>query len=269
MSSTSVGRKALFAVLPTRLQAIGVFFALSLATCVLADGMKEFDNRFEGTTVRPHGLEDFTLLGIHRNFESFSHKANLHVRFFLPPVNPKSQVSVEAAEIQDSFHYFMYSKSSLQWKVGDWNTFEPWPTNAVIDALGIQPDNLGVLAKYRLEGKFPVYLPVNVYENRKSSKQTYTFHLLSGQDLQSLEVTATTAAGMEAKVPEVNLKCPMDLHPNCVLFAAGNTLAFDLDMSRLPDGEYHLKLVGRVPGSEEPTSLGIALYHHVAASGPP
>jgi len=252
------------AALRKRCQALGLFLALLVATCVLADGMKDFDNRREGTNVHPNALEDFTLLGVHRNFESFPKNANLHVRFFLPqlPGNPKREVSVEAAEIQDSFHYFMQSKASIQWKDGNWNIFEPWPTKDVIDGLGIQADNLGVLVKYQIANKLPVYLPADVYQNKgQSGKHTYTFHLLTGQDLQSLEISVTNIAGTEMKLPKLELKCPRNLHPNCKLYAAGDTLAFDLDMSPLSEGEYYLKLVGHAPRTSTQTSLDIALYH--------
>src|SRR5207248_2161517 len=69
-----------------------------------------------------------------------------------------------AVELQDSFHYFMQSKSSA-WNDDSWNIFANWPTKDVIDPLELHADNVGVLARYQIENSRPVYLPVDVYQN--------------------------------------------------------------------------------------------------------
>lgn len=241
-----------------------ICLALAVTICASAQGMKDFGNRFEGTNVHANALEDFTLLAIHRNFKPVPRNANLNVRFFLPqlPDSPKREVFVEAAELQDSFHYFMRSKGSIQWKDGDWNVFRPWPTKDVIDQLDLNTENLGVLAGYRIAGNLPVYLPVDVYQDDgQLAKHTYTFFFATGKDLQSLEIFVTNVAGTEMNLHKPELKCSKTFNPNCKLFAAGSTQAFDLDMSLLPEGEYHLKLVGHVPRASKPTSLDFTLYH--------
>src|ERR1700674_4664243 len=91
-------------------------------------GMKDFGNRLEGTTVHQNALSDFTLIAVHRSFMAFPHNTTLHVRFFLPPAldNVKGKVSIEAIELEDSFHYYMRSKDTLKWTNGSWNDFAPW-----------------------------------------------------------------------------------------------------------------------------------------------
>src|SRR6266446_3006542 len=120
----------------------GMFLAMLVATCCLAQ-MQEFQNRSEGTTVHVDALQDFILVGVHRNFESFPRNANLNVRFFLPDLrdNPNGDVVVEAVELQDSVHYLMRSKNAPA-KGDDWNVFSQWPTKDVIDRQGIEAGNL-------------------------------------------------------------------------------------------------------------------------------
>src|SRR5215469_464318 len=90
-------------------------------------GMQTFGNRSEGTNVHKNAREDFTLVGLHRNFAKFESKSTLKVRFFLPQSSRNSdrRVSVEATELRDSCHYFMTANPSPQWKNGSWNIFGP------------------------------------------------------------------------------------------------------------------------------------------------
>jgi len=156
----------------------------------------------------------------------------------------------------------MRSKSAPS-KEGTWNVFGQWPTKDVIDRLDIDAGNVGVLAEYRVGNKLPVCLPVDVYQDAKQpAKPAYTFHFITGQDLQSLDISVTNKAGAQVNLPKPKLMCNKSFNPNCKLYAAGSTQAFDLDMSRFPEGEYHLKLTGHVPGNSTPTSLEIVLYHH-------
>jgi hypothetical protein len=227
--------------------------------------MQDFGNRREGTTVHVDALEDLTVIAVHRRFEPFPRNANLHVRFFLPalpPGSPKQDVVVEAVELQDALHYLMQTKNAPA-KEGNWNVFGQWPTRDVIDQLGIEPSNLGVLAEYKVAGKLPVYLPVDVYQgDLPLGKYTYTFHFITGQDLQSLDISVTNKTGVQVNLPKPRLICNKSFNPNCKLYAAGSTQAFDLDMSSVAEGEYHLRLTGHVAGNSTPTSLEIVLYHH-------
>ena len=250
-------------VVRKRLVAVRILLATVAATYSPAQ-MQEFPNRNEGTTVHVDALEDFTLVGVHRNFESFPRNANLNVRFFLPklPDNPNKHVVVEAVELQDSVHYLMLSKKAPS-NEGVWNVFGQWPTKDVIDHLGIEAGNLGVLAEYRVANRIPVCLPVDVYQDGKQlGMHAYTFHFITGQDLQSLDISVTNRAGAQLNLLKPKLMCNRSFNPNCKLYAAGSTQAFDLDMSSLAEGEYHLKLTGHVPGNSTPTSLEIVLYHH-------
>jgi len=252
------------AVIRKCLAIVGIFLATRVAAYGQVQGMQSFGNRVEGTTIHPDALNDFTLVAVHRNFKPFPHDANLNVRFFLPSLlgNPNKDVVVEAIELQDSVHYLMRSKS-VSWKDGSWNNFGPWPTKDIIDKLTIESSNLGVLAEYQVANRLPVYLPVDVYEKDKQFVgHAYTFHFITGQDLQALDISVTNRAGKEMKLQVPMLKCNKTFNPNCRLYAAGSTQAFDLDMSSLAEGEYHLKLTGHIPGNSTPTSLEIVVYHH-------
>jgi hypothetical protein len=225
--------------------------------------MQDFGNRQEGTTVHVDALEDLTVVALHRTFAPFSRNADLSVRFFLPklPNDRNRDVFVEAVELQDSVHYLMHSKNT-SWTDGNWNVFGQWPTKDVIDRLGIDSENLGVLAQYRMASSPPVYLPVDVYQNDKQlTKHAYTVHFITGQDLQALDVSVTDKNGMAVNSVKQHLACNKTFNRNCKLFAAGSTQALDLDMTSVPEGEYFVKLTGHVPGSSTPTSLDIALYH--------
>jgi hypothetical protein len=252
------------AAISIRLIIAAIFLSAGSAASAQVQGMRAFDNRVEGTNVHTNALQDFALIAIHRNFQFFPKNATLHVRFFLPRLagNLDDKVFVQAVELQDSFHYFMQAKGTSKWRDGNWNVFEPWPTKDVIDRLGVQARNVGVLAGYRIGNDRPVFLPVDVYQNDAPlATKTYTFHFITGQDLQSLDVSVTNSAGVAVNVPKQQLKCNKAYNPGCKLYAAGSAQAFPLDMSSLPQGEYHIKLLGHVPGSLTPTSLDIVLYH--------
>jgi hypothetical protein len=248
---------------------LSIILAISLSSYPAAlaqvQGMQNFENRIEGRNVHTNALQDFTVIAIHRDFQSFKKNATLSVRFFLPRIasNSAKKVFIEAVELQDSFHYFMQAKDSSAWKDENWNVFKPWPTKDVIDRVGLLAENMGVLAGYRTENDRPVYLPVDVYvDEGRPPIQIYRLHFITGQDLQSLDVSVTNAAGAPMNVAKPQLKCKKTYNPNCKLYAAGSAGAFPLDMSSLPAGEYHVKLLGHVPGSLTPTSLDILLYHH-------
>jgi hypothetical protein len=107
-----------------------------------------------------------------------------------------------------------------------------------------------------------VFLPVDVYQNdAQPSAQIYTFHFITGSDLQTLDISVTNTAGVTMEAPKLQQKCIKTYSPSCKLYAAGSAHAFSLDMSALPQGEYHVKLLGHIPGSLTPTSLDIVLYH--------
>jgi len=230
--------------------------------------MTDFKNRREGTTVREDALEDLALISIHRYIEHFDNSAfinaNLKMRFYVPSgTSDSSKVFVEAVELQDSFHYFMEAKPA-KWAAGQWNVFDSWPTTAVIDSLPVRSDNLGVRAGLHEASAGPLYFPVDVYDRKTPPvRQSYTVNFSTGQDLQTLQVTVTNKAGLPIKLDFKPLSCNEDnKRPSCVLFPAGTNQVFSLDMSKLPEGEYHVHLVGHIPRTSETTSLSIRVYHH-------
>lgn len=226
--------------------------------------LKDFGNRLEGTTVRPNALEDFTFISVDRSIDQFPKNSTLSVRFFIPqlPKNQAKTIFLEARELQDSFHYFMKAKP-FQCKEQDWNIFQPWPTSAVIDSLNLDASNLGVRAGYQIGNHAPVFTPVDVYRKIPSaSKPAYTFHFITGQDLQSIDISVIDDTGRIVKLRKPHLKCNKQRSPNCVLYPAGSTQAFDLDMSSLAGGEYRINLVGHIPRTSATTSLEVLLYHY-------
>jgi hypothetical protein len=265
-----------------------VLAGLLLAIGVAASGqMQEFENRKEGRRIQPNALPDFTLLALHKNFIHFDRNSNLKVRFFVPKVPGSPHVFVEAVERIDSSQYYMRSNDSFPWKEGSWNVFGPWPTRDVIDGLGLNSENVLVLAQYQLGNSRRVYLPADVYQSEGDlTGKTYKFHFRTGQDVQSLDISVINDAGVDmtraqvpggkgkAKFEKTNrtgtdarltipqLKCNTSLNPNCKKYGAGSTLNFDLDFSGLSEGEYHVRLIGHVPGNLRPTSLDILMHHH-------
>ncbi len=214
----------------------GIFLGVSPGLHAQIQGMQTFENRKEGTNVHPNAAPDLTLIAIHRNFENFSANSNLHVRFFLPPV----------ADVRTR------------------KVFLEWPTKDVIDRLGLQPNNIGVLARYEVAGAPAVYLPVGVYQtDSNAKKRAYTFHFITASDLQTLDVSVTNEKGVVNKAPKLQFSCNRNYNPNCRLYAAGSTQAFTLDMSALQPGEFHIKLLGRIPGDITPVSLDFVIYHQL------
>jgi hypothetical protein len=227
-------------------------------------GMQTFDNRREGTNIHPNALQDFNIIAVHREYQSFGPHSTLHVRFYLPRVTDSEnrQVFLEATELQDSFHYFMEARSTGLQHDSSWNVFEPWPTQDVIDRLGLHASNIGVRAGYRINNDPPVFLPVDVYQSiAPSSSGVYRFYFITASDLQSLDVAVVNDRGAALSAPKFQQKCNKAYNPNCKLYAAGSTNSFSLDMSALPEGVYHIRLLGRVPSSLTPTSFDLALYH--------
>lgn len=247
-----------------RLVVAGILLSMNPGVFAQIEGMKTFENRKEGTNVHPNAAPDFALIAVHRNFEMFPRNAVLHVRFFLPPpaANATRTIFLEAFELQDSFHYFMQATGLDKWKDAGWKIFEPWPTKDVIDNLGLEPANLGVLAHYETDGAPKVYLPVDVYQNDSQSKaKPYSFHFITARDLQALDVSVANEKGVVFRLPRLQLTCNTKYNPDCKLYSAGSAQAFDLDMSMLQPGTYHVKLLGRIPGNLTPSSADFVVYH--------
>jgi hypothetical protein len=240
-----------------------LFLAIGVVVAQV-NGMKDFGNRLEGTNIRPNGADDLVLLGLDGHFDKFDANANLRVRFFFPKVDTVggSSVLLEAVELHDSFHYLMRAKTA-DWTRGDWNEFQPWPTTAVIDVLQLKSNNLGVRIEYQPGGQHKVYVPAYVYHGPGEEPQrTYTFHFKTGQDLQQLEIFVLNSSGEEVAINKPDLQCSKARNANCVLYAAGSTQAFSLNMGSLSEGEYEVRLVGHIPRTSFPASLRIPVYHH-------
>ncbi len=253
-----------FPAISLRFLIAGILLSASPTVFAQVQGMQTFENRKEGINVHPNAAPDLTLIAIHRNFENFSPNSNLHVRFFLPPIADvrTRKVILEAVELQDSFHYFMEATNQNRWRANGWNIFEPWPTKDVIDKLGLQPANIGVLARYEVSGAPTVYLPVDVYQtDRQPKRGTYTVHFITASDLQTLEVSVTNEKGAVSRAPKLQFSCNKKYNPNCKLYAASSSQSFTLDMSGLSPGEFHIKLLGRIPGELTPISLDFVIYH--------
>lgn len=241
-------------------------FILAVAVASAAtDRMHDFGNRLEGTTSHYNGLNDLSLLAIHRGSIGYTRHSDLHVRFFVPLVGQgESSISVSALELQDvADHYSMRAKPSEKWRPGQWNAFEPWPTKDVIDVLSVAPNNLGVLVSDNLADSPPVYLPATVYSELPGTVgAVYTFFFFTGRDLQSLSVSISNGAGDPVDLGLRMLKCNAKVNRNCKLYAGGTTQQYDIDMSSLSPGAYHVTFSGTVPRSRDLPTMDVIVYHH-------
>jgi hypothetical protein len=245
-----------------QMRAVTAVIAILLMTSASAQ-MRNFDNRKEGTKLQPNSLPDFTLIAVHKNVSQFGHNSTLKVRLFVPQLAEGGHVAVEAAELQDTFHYYMRSLDSIPWTLGSWNVFGPWPTRDVIDQLSIDANNIGVLASYQSRSGELIYLPIDLLVNDvASSGAKYRLHFITGQDLQTLTVTVSDINGKSTPMKPQQLKCDTRMNPNCKRFAAGSTPFVNLDFSELPEGIYYVQLKGTIPNNTDPTSMSVALYHH-------
>jgi hypothetical protein len=228
------------------------------------EGMKKFENRFEGTAVELHGDQDLTILGIHRVFEQFPQSSNLRVRFYMPKAISHGQECsdffLEAREIVDAKHYLMRSRP-WKWHEAAWNDFLPWPTRDVIDPLGLISDNIGVTAGCRRRGVPSIYFPVDVLTADKPlmPANRYTIYFETALNLRSLTKHVTDAAGNEIRL---NSEVDQCAGKGCILYLAATSHAFHLDMTGYAEGVYDVELKGQVPGSAYGTTLRLQIYHH-------
>jgi hypothetical protein len=239
---------------------------LSGASPCQVNGMRTFANRIEGTTIQKNAKDDFTLISIERSFKPFPPSSILNVRFYLPVLQAGKNVAVflEAQELQDSLHYFMEARN-FTWKMGDWNSFKPWPTSDVIDQLGLDSNNIGIRAGYQRGSNPPVFLPVDVAvetANITSSGSLYTSHLITGEILQAINISVFNDSGMPVNLKLPRLGCDVSIAPKCIKYPSGGEVVFDLDFSSLPAGQYHIMLSGDTLNTNEKTSLDIKIYHH-------
>ena len=230
------------------------------------DGMREFPNRREGTTIRQNAADDFKILAVHRGLATFTRNTQLLVHFFTPPTdNPKvPTINVEACELQDTHHYLMQAKPDPNWKSGQWLTFGPWPTSDVIDRVPVGTGNLGVLTTMLPENAgTPVYLPAEVATpGEHHATAAYTIFFVTGKDLQKLNISVTTQSGTKNTPSTPPQECDTRLNPNCTVYRAGSTQAIDIDFSRMNDGIYHIAFTGTIPRSSVVPSIAFSLYHH-------
>jgi hypothetical protein len=250
--------------------------SVNSARAVQVEGLHEFSNRKEGTSIQRDAAIAFSIVGIHRNFEPFPRNSQLMVRFFLPTLaqQVKKTVFIQASELRESTHYLMQSKDPSEWKKSDWkdndwNLFGSWETNAVIDVLklpngenALDASNIGVIGAYHRPHEPLVYLPVDVYRTGDQlTKKTYTLWFVTGKKLDSLEVSVADAKGVD-KNKTTTLKCNKAIVPGCWLYDADTTQSIEVDLSSLPEGEYHLTLKGTVPGTKNRIVLPVWIYHH-------
>lgn len=222
-------------------------------------GMKDFDNRKEGTTVELHASGNFVPLGVHRTCDPFEGGAKLYVQFYLPDQGSKRRGNayVEAREIMDTHHYLMQSKPG-NWKPGAWNVFGPWPSSDVIEPLGIGPRNIAVLAWYDDTDQERVYLPVDVQSrDRAKGDEQWTLYLETSLDVHSLEKYLVDSS--QRRINLATEQCTIS--PGCVLFPAASSFAVRIDMSKYKEGVYELHLVGHQPGTSHTAVLPIKIYN--------
>ncbi len=233
-----------------------VFFAVLLLVAFEVHAqLRDFDNRREGQLPAYNGKFDFLCLGIHRTFQKFDRNAKLYVRFPMP--DGATNLFVNAAELLAAKDYVMEAKKT---KLGPVATFGPWPTSDVIDKLGIQWNNLGVLAGFTLNGE-KVFSPVDVGQTLGSARSLYTVHFRLGVSIRSLEVTATAKSGNKSLLL-YQKSCDPKRFPGCTLWFDSSVQHATLDMSALPTGVYVIMLDGTLSDATDThTKTTFLLYH--------
>ena len=228
-----------------------------------SETLKDYGNRCEGIVGRPNALKDFSLLSVMVPGDPIPHHSVMKVRLFLPTSSRLGKrVFLEAQEKEDFYHYFMSAKTA-EWRSDSWITFEPWPTSAVIDELQLLPNNIAVRAGYITVDSVSVYIPVEVFTDKPPlTLKPYQFVFVTGQPLQSVDVATTDSAGRDVtSLKTIHLSCDLQADADCTLFPAGSNVSFDLDMTAVPDGQYHVLISGHVPRLRKETGIEVLIYH--------
>lgn len=143
-------------------------------------------NRMEGLNDVPTASLDLRVVSFLGYRENPRLLANdyLKLKFYVPSGDP---VFITASEMVPTRHYFM-EPVRTKWPEG-WQEFSQWPANALLVPEGIDPANLGVVARLiSNEAGSSHLVPVLFYVNSSPAKlSSYKLRIVSRETLSSID----------------------------------------------------------------------------------
>lgn len=161
---------------------------ISQSYCQPSDTWKELNykgNRYEGVLELRASIKELELISFVAGIEDYSENDSLGVTFFLKDT---LFAYIMARDIKGKKFYWMEAEEK-RWVLG-WNKFWPWPVTEVLNKLGINYTNLGVLV--RLENK--IYsdgriTPAIVFkQNSTTNIDKYDMFFLPGLPLKNIQL---------------------------------------------------------------------------------
>lgn len=240
-----------------------VWFTLALAILVLGNAeSRAEDFGYEIRANRMEGLRGLKTSGAGLSLLSFvadhtqiplEAKAVLTVHFYVPQ---NGSVYLTALELlrHDLSHYQMQPLQT-EWSAG-WQKFGPWPVRDVLFPLGIQPTQLGLVARLDDDrsGSGEI-VPVHLSDNDSYQPSgRYLIHVLPQNSLAQATydlISVNTGENVDSgTLQNIGARSPFSI---------------SLDLSQQPEGEYRLlirtKELGRTTGPSRQY-----FFHHVRSS---
>ncbi|MCC7546285.1 MAG: hypothetical protein IT532_00820 [Burkholderiales bacterium] len=239
-----------------------VLAALALSPALHAQDSLQYqkrDNRFEGIKPKPVSGFDVELLAAQIDYHEDAPDLGerLHARFYL---DRQRSVNLVVREL-DYKHYYWLDRVEPHdpWRAGFGNTFE-WPTGEVLKQLrGLQPHDLGVVA--RLDKPNPsadeAVAPVVLYQSDPPrSADSYVFYFRVREE-SVLKASIFPESGDRAVFSQ-------DFGRQ----AGGRPFAVKwTGASAVPAGRYRLVLRGFVSSTNDPIVQVVRFYHQPKVGG--
>lgn len=161
---------------------------------------QEQPKRYEGSLLALASFPAWEILSFGGETPRFPPKSILHVAFPLPP--EKSAIVV-AKELETVKYYRMESPPIEEPQDDGWGWFRNWPSETSIDELGVEQDNLGVVAYLDLaEATTPYLSPAYLLVGGEPEVgEAYVAWIRSDSPLRNLQVVCESSRGAKVEIP--------------------------------------------------------------------
>lgn len=194
---------------------------------------KDRGNRNEGVkrfNVSVYDLELLSFIGYLENV-GVGKKVDLKIKFFM---NEDTSLFITAKELMPQKSYLM-KPSRTRWPKG-WQEFSSWPTGQVLNPLGINISQLGILGRLKNDnpGSGEV-APLIIYHSKPISQiKTYTLYLRPKENLSKVQYSLYRVG---SQVPIIK---KITLHN---IYYGGMAFPIVVDLSNQQTGYYKLIII--------------------------
>lgn len=166
----------------------------------------ERKGRMEGLRKVPTDAFDLDLISFIAYRENFSLQSTKHlnIKFFL---ENNDNVYITAVNLTGEGRSNYQMKPLKTYYNSGWQEFNSWPIGDVIKPLGINPNNIGIIAKKSFDRPGSgIIVPIILYENNYPEQQDkYTIHLLPKNTLSYINYWVISIDDNHVIVPEDEL----------------------------------------------------------------